>query len=230
MRYLVDIILAPLVERLKATNYPIPSSSRFYPDGSILNDGFELGDRIRNILKYEPQGYGTLSFRPLAAFGGSHSSGNLYTLTYPGWYDWFVCDFDELGTGAAPGGGRLISKEDEFDLEHVHVMIKLYRKIGKPLAEELADIVRLWFANIGSKGVFGEGGISSISPIMHHRSRDAGFELNAEGSGQETLNTLILAVFNWAMETRRPLCVIDIAANRYEKVFSSDLFVNLGQV
>jgi hypothetical protein len=87
--------------------------------------------------------------------------------------------------------------------------------------------VRQWFADIGSKGVFEDVGVLSVSPAVRYLGRDAGFELDARGSGQETLNTLYLAVLNWGMERRVPLRLIDLAPDRNESVFTSDVSVPL---
>ena len=51
------------------------------------------------------------------------------------------------------------AKEDEYDLAHVRVLIRLRRKFTAALAEELAGMLRQWFTDIGSVGVFGEAGL-----------------------------------------------------------------------
>ena len=95
------------------------------------------------------------------------------------------------------------------------------------MAEELAGILRQWFADIGSKGVFGEAGLKSTSPTLHWLDKSAGFELDATGSGQETLNTLYLAVLNWGMNQKRPLVLTDLAADKNEPVFATNQTVPL---
>jgi hypothetical protein len=51
--------------------------------------------------------------------------------------------------------------------------------------------------------------------------------MDARQSGQETLNTLALAVLAWGYDYDRPLNIIHLAANRYEDVFKSDTAVPL---
>ncbi len=53
------------------------------------------------------------------------------------------------------------------------------------------------------------------------------FELDATESGQDTLNTLYLAVLNWGMNKRRPLVLTDLAAGKNEPVYTSDQSVPL---
>ena len=65
--------------------------------------------------------------------------------------------------------------------------------------------LRIWFGEVGSKGVFEEGGASSISSQLRYRDKSAEFELDLHDSGMETVNTLILAVLSWGMGGRRPL-------------------------
>ncbi len=117
--------------------------------------------------------------------------------------------------------------EDEYDLAHVRVLIRLRKKFTAALAEELAGVLRQWFTEIGSVGVFGETGLRSISSEMRWLDKCAGFELDAQGSGQETLNTLYLAVLNWGMNQKRPLVLTDLAADKGEPVFASSRSVPL---
>jgi hypothetical protein len=117
--------------------------------------------------------------------------------------------------------------ENEYDLAHVRVLIRLRRKFTAALAEELAGVMRQWFTDIGSKGVFGEVGVKSISPELRWLDKYAGFELDATASGQETLNTLYLAVLNWGINQKRPLVLTDLAADKNESVFASDQTVPL---
>jgi hypothetical protein len=117
--------------------------------------------------------------------------------------------------------------QDDYDLAHVRVLIRLRRKFTQAVAEELAGVMRQWFVDIGSKGVFGDAGVAAISPTMRYLERCAGFELDARGSGQETLNTLYLAVLNWGINQRRPLVLTDLAGDRNEPVFTSNLSISL---
>jgi hypothetical protein len=117
--------------------------------------------------------------------------------------------------------------EEQYDLAHVRVLIQLRRKFTAALAEELAGVLRQWFVEIGSVGVFGEAGLKSISPALRWLDKSAGFELDATGSGQETLNTLYLAALNWGMNQKRPLVLTDLAADKGEPMFASDQSVPL---
>ncbi len=80
------------------------------------------------------------------------------------------------------------------------------------MAEELADSMRTWYASTGSKGVFEEPGVLSISPEIRYLGRDAVFEIDASGSGQETLNTVYLAILSLCIARRFPLALIDLSA------------------
>jgi hypothetical protein len=119
-----------------------------------------------------------------------------------------------------PGTGKNVTEEED-DLSHVRVLIRLRRKFTAAVAEELAGVLRQWFVEIGSVGVFAEPGLKSISPAIRWMDKCAGFELDARGSGQETLNTLYLAVLNWGMNRRRPLVLTDLAADKNEPVYAS---------
>jgi hypothetical protein len=118
-------------------------------------------------------------------------------------------------------------EDDEADLARLRVRVDLRRTFSPKVAEELAGVLRRWFDDVGSKGVFGEAGVASISTAMRYLDRCAGIELDARGSGQETLNTLYLAVLNWGMNQRRPLVMTHLAADRNEPVFASNLSVPL---
>jgi hypothetical protein len=228
-----EIISAPLVEWLRTQNFPMRSPPiRFYPDGSLWTDDHRLliwkntpggVQAVQQLIHHKlPGAYGSCRFRMLAPFGGDWQVAPNYSLTYPGAYSWLVSEFDvnELSTLMYPGICRAAS-EDEYDLAHVRVLVRLYRKVTQGIAEQLARALRQWFTEIGSVGVFGEAGVSSISSELRYRGREAGFEIDASGSGQETLNTLYLAILNWCMDRSYPLALIDLAPDRNEKVFAS---------
>jgi hypothetical protein len=218
-----EIIVPPLVERLHMENVPLPEPPyRSYPDGSLWVNDHGPGDRIRGILAWESGGYGIVRWRALAPFGDQ-----LYCATYPGWYNVMLRRHDESGVCATPSLNP-VSKE-ELDLGHIGIMVQLHRKFSKEMAEDLAHAVRNWFEEVGSKGVFGEHGASSLSPVMSYLGKDASFEIDISESGQDTLNTLVLAILNWAMSTRRPLYCIAMAIDEYEPVLKSQLSVSLGR-
>ena len=236
------IITAPLVDWLRTQDFPMPQPPiRFYPDGSLWTDDYSvlrwsyrsvIGGRMHTeplgveqlIQYYLPGAYHSCRFRPLAGIIGNRETTAQYALLYPGSCDWM--GEHELGVLTYPGIFQ-DGSQDEHDPAHVRVLIGLRRNLTKTVAEELACIIRQWFEDIGSKGVFGEAGVASLSAEMQFCGRVAGFELDARGSGQETLNTLYLAVLNWGMAQHRPLCMINFAADRSEAVFASDLSVSL---
>jgi hypothetical protein len=228
-RKLFYIVTAPLVESLRAEGFPMPEPPiRFYPDGSLWTDDHRLLLRYSKLgTLEEPKslvGTPTCCFRPLLPFGGDYKTAPHYEVIGPSFCDWI--GEDEVWTLMYPGVFKEAT-EDENDLAHIRVLIKLRRKFSAAIAEELAGVLRIWFAEIGSQGVFGEAGLKSISPKMRWLDRSAGFTLDARGSGQETLNTLYLAVLNWGMNQRRPLVSTNLAADRNEAVFSSDQSVPL---
>ena len=211
---------------------------RFYPDGSLWTDDHELliwtrtpggVQAVQQLIGLRlPGAYGSCRFRMLAPFGGDWQVAPNYTLTYPGSYAWRVKEFDlnELSTLMYPGICKAAS-EDEYDLAHVRVLVRIYQKMTRDTAEGLAAALRQWFIEIGSVGVFGEAGVSSISSDLRCQGREAGFELDASNSGQETLNTLYLAILNWCVARSYPLALIDLAPDRDEKVFASKVSVAL---
>jgi hypothetical protein len=230
-----EIIAAPLVDWLRLQGFPLPHPPiRYYPEGSLWTNDcrglqwtHECGAMlaVQQLIHHKlPGAYAGCSFRPLAPFGGDSPLSPHYSVTYPGWCDWM--GEHELGALMYPGIMKDVS-EDEYDLAHVRVRVNLRRKYTQAVAEELTGAVRQWFVDIGSQGVFGEAGVNSISPTMTYLGRDASFELDARGSGQETLNTLYLAILNWGMDRRQPLCLTELAACRAEPVFTSDLSVPL---
>jgi hypothetical protein len=239
---LIQIIVAPLVEWLCSQNFPMPQPPiRFYPDGSLwTNDEAALtwtletrvgGCLIREVLWVSslflhklPGAYSSCSFRPLAPFKTDGHVTFQYSLLYPGSCDW-IGDTEQTVL-LYPGIAKGISS-DEHDLSRVQVLVRLRRKFTGTVATALAGVVKRWFEEIGSKGVFGDAGVKSISAALCYSNRDAGFKLDARGSGQETLNTLYLAILNWAMANRKPLCMIDLAPDRNELVFASEVWVPL---
>jgi hypothetical protein len=230
-----EIITTSLVDWLRNEGFPLPQPPiRYYPDGSLWTDDHRVLQwkhesgailAVQQLIHYRlPGAYAACCFRPLAPFGGDSPLAPSYTVTYPGSCDWM--GEGELGALMYPGISKAASA-DEYDLAHVRVRINLRSEYTQGVAEELAGVVRRWLADMGSHGVFGEAGVKSISPTMCYLGRDAGFVLDGRGSGQETLNTLYLAVLNWGMHRRRPLCLIDFSADRNEAVFASDLSVLL---
>jgi hypothetical protein len=211
---------------------------RFYPDGSLWTDDntalvymaeYEFRDGIRRMpagveklfLDRLPGAYGCCAFRALAPVVGAV---NRYTLFFPGACDWM--GDREIGMLMYPAILTSV-RDDESDLKHVHVQVKMWRNWTAEIAAELAVNLRQWFVEIGSKGVFGESGIASLSSTMRYSAHDACFEIDAHGSGQETLNTLYLAVLNWGMNCRRPLSMINLAADRSDACFASKCVVPL---
>jgi hypothetical protein len=242
-RQLFYIIAAPLVDWLRKQDFPMPQPPiRFYPDGSLWTDDNRVflwipqsafGQRVRSDIRDVvrlihhnlPDAYTSVCFRPLAAFGGDNDIAPQYNVLYPGsCYAWM--GEHEHGALMYPGIFKN-ALEDEYDLARVRVLIRLRRKFTAALAEELAGVLRQWFREIGSVGVFGEAGLKSISPALRWLDKCAGFELDATGSGQETLNTLYLAVLNWGMNQKRPLVLTDLAADKGEPMFASDQSVPL---
>jgi hypothetical protein len=225
------------VDWLRNRNFPMPQPPiRFYPDGSLWTDDYTVlewtyeevidGRKHRGVLAVEqlihhnlPGAYACGLFRPLAPFGGDREDAANYSVLYPGSCTWM--GENENGALTYPGICKDVTA-DEYDLACVRVLIKLRRKFTVAVAEELARVVRRWFAEIGSQGVFGEAGVRSISSGLRWMDRCAGFELDATGSGQETLNTLYLAVLNWAMNHKQPLVLTDLAADRSEPVSASN--------
>lgn len=222
-RDIAGIIAAPLVDWVKAAGYLLKGPSyRLYPDGSLRWEGAsDFSNTVFRCLNHDvPEGIAQCGFRTVAALGGGPFAGTAWSLTYPGSYAWFLKKFDECVLNLGPQDGRLVS-ENERDLTHLRVLVKMYRKITAVVAEEFGQAVRRWFVDIGTRGVFGEAGITSISPTFRYLDRDVALELNAVGSGQETLNTLYLAILNWGMSGHHPLDSIDLAPDQYEKVFAS---------
>jgi hypothetical protein len=229
------IITAPLVEWLQSEAFPMPQPPiRFYPDGSLWSDDYDVLMTSKNppqgveqfIHHRLPGAYTSCRFRALAAFGGDCRTAPQYGLLYPGSCTWMGPKDLELGVLTYPGIFKDATPE-EYDLRQVRVLVRLRRKISSDVAEELAAVVKRWFLEIGSVGVFGEAGAKSISPLMRVAGCDGGFQLDATGSGQETLNSLYLAILNWGMAQRRPLTMIDLAPEAREKVFQSDLSLAL---
>jgi hypothetical protein len=228
-RQLFFIVPSPLVESLRTEDFPMPQPPiRFYPDGSLWTDDHRRLLRVNKRGDFEcPRsltGLTGCSFRPLAAFGGDRDDAPQYEIYYSGSWGWMG---EHEGAAMAYPGILKNATENEYDLAHVRVLIRLRRKFTAALAEELAGVMRQWFTDIGSKGVFGEVGVKSISPELRWLDKYAGFELDATASGQETLNTLYLAVLNWGINQKRPLVLTDLAADKNESVFASDQTVPL---
>jgi hypothetical protein len=222
------IVTAPLVDSLRAEDFPMPQPPiRFYPDGSLWTDDHQRLVRKTGKAVNVPVALtrnGSCRFRPLAVFSGDPFDAPNYQILFPGSCDWL--GEHETWPLTYPGIAKNAA-EDEYDLSHVRVLIRLRKKFTAALAEELAGVLRQWFKEIGSVGVFGEAGLKSISPALLWLDKSVGFELDAQGSGQETLNTLYLAVLNWGMNQKRPLVLTDLAADRSEPVFASDQSVPL---
>lgn len=226
-RQLFCIIASPLVERLRTRGSPIFSGSgRLYPDGSLWSDDLPYWGRLVDWLrKTHYYGIGSTDFRPLAPFGGDQQPPPQCTLIYPAWYAALVSESTILNE-VSPRNYSSVN-EWEHDLAHLRVTISIHKRMNKAAAIEFAEVVRDWYSQIGSKGVFGEGGISLRSPLVHYRGREVGIEIDASSSGQETLNSLVLAALNWGMAKRLPLHTINLAAAPDAKVFASDQSVPL---
>jgi hypothetical protein len=236
-RQLAGIVSHDLAERLRDPHVGFDDPSlRFYPDGSMYwrDDTGSLHRQMCDIFRRtEPAYVGHSRFRPLASFGN-----RCYLLTYPGSYAELLGKYDESGLHIGPAGGRPITP-NEYDLQHMHVMVVCRRKLSPAAPKELADAVRTWFATVGSKGVFGESGISRLGPTLRYVDRLACFELDAHESGEHTLNSLILAILNWGIANCYPLDAIDLAAGypawnildpnprKYERVATSESFISL---
>lgn len=225
-RQLFYIVASPLVEGLRTKGSPIFSGSgRLYPDGSLWSDDLPYSGRLSDwIRRTNYYGAGSTAFRPLAPFGGDQDAAPQYVLQYPAWYAALVSEstiLNEVGPREVP------VNEWEHDLAHLRVTISIHKKMSKATALELAEVVRDWHSEIGSKGVFDERGVSLRSSLMHCRGRKVGFEIDASNSGQETLNSLVLAALNWGMSKRLPLHTINLAAAPDAKVFASDQSVPL---
>lgn len=220
------IIASPLVERLRTGRFPIFSgSTRLYPDGSLWSGDLPYLTRLHGWLRLtEYYGTGSTAFRPLAPFGGDQDAIPRYTLQYPAWYAALVSESTIL---AEVGPREVPVNEWEYDLAHLRVTISIHKKMSKTTAIELAEVVREWYSQIGSKGVFGEGGVALRSPLMRYHGRKVGIEIDASNSGQETLNSLVLAALNWGMAKRLPLHTINLAAAPDAKVFASDQSVSI---
>lgn len=225
-RQLFYIIASPLVEGLRTNGSPIFSGSgRLYPDGSLWSDDLQYSARLSDwIRRTNYYGTGSTAFRPLAPFGGDQEAAPDYILQYPAWYAALVSESTIL---AEVGPREVPVNEWEYDLAHLRVTISIHKKMTKATAIELGEVVRDWYSQIGSKGVFDEGGVALRSPLMHYRGREVGIEIDASNSGQETLNSLVLAALNWGMAKRLPLHTINLAAAPDAKVFASEQSVSI---
>lgn len=216
-----DLISAPLVRRLRDEGFPPPDPpSRYYPDGSLWPTDRQTYVTIHTLLESARTGYGNLLWRALAPFGST-----LHTVLYPGIYNVLLRRFDESGVVATPSLNP--PSREEHDLGQIRVKVQLHRKFSRAAAEDLASAVLAWFTDVGAKGVFGERGMSAISPVVHYLKKDASFTLDMRDSGQETLNSMVLAILNWAMNTRRPLYWIAMAIEEWEPVLKSEQSVPL---
>ncbi len=199
----VLIITAPLIDLLqKAGVLGSTESLDVYPCGAVQMRAENLIlDRLR---EWEA---GNTGFRALAAFGERQ-----YILFYPGWFAEKV----ERATGndisIAPGVGLSVVPS-EYDVGVVRVLISFYRSCRQRVAESLSQVIGRWFSDVGSRGVFGERGLKEMSRHLWYRDPHCMVTVDVTGSGQETLNTLLLAILNWGMSGPHPLesiaCVPD---------------------
>jgi hypothetical protein len=159
-RAVFEIISFPLVERLRRDGILLSfAQCRLYPDGSLRAVGHTLGDQIRQLTHKEGSHYGVCHFRPLAPLGDQQ-----YTITWPGWYEIMLSRFDESGIIFMPNFSKPTDAEN--NLSRVRVKVELHRKFTPQIAKSLASAISSWFQEIGAVGVFGEAGISSISPQL----------------------------------------------------------------
>jgi hypothetical protein len=208
----------------------------FYPDGSLYwsdtgEGAYAFCDRVREVC--DAAGLGPIGchiYRSLAPFGTSLFERRFYQLLYTGSYLSCFPSYEENALLVGPGIGQGIDPK-EYELNHLRVHIKFFRKADTRLAEDLAASIAVWFRTIGSQGVLGDNGISSVTSPLFFRAKKAGFEVDAAKSGEQTINTLLLAIINWGIERRRPIALIGLA-DVYErdffdrdKVFDSDTSV-----
>jgi hypothetical protein len=194
---LVLIITAPLVDLLqKAGVLGSTESLDVYPCGAVQIDArgqSMILDKLRELDA------GNAGFRALAAFGESQ-----YLLFYPGWFAQKVDRATGNGVFIAPGDGWSVVPS-EYDVGVVRVLISFYRSCHQRVAESLSQVIGRWFCEVGSKGVFGERGLKEMSRHLWYRDPHCMVTVDVTGSGQETLNTLLLAILNWGTSGPHPL-------------------------
>jgi hypothetical protein len=214
MRSHLDFELAAIIEHhlvaeLRQLGFPM-SRPEFvsYPDGSLCFSAdhksvYALGDRIRGFCReagLDDPGYHT--FRTLAPF-----TKRFYNIFYPASYRAIYPRYEENGLLFGPGFGQPVSPQ-EYDLSHMRVFVEFFRKLTNDVVTDLARAVRVWFETIGSRGVFGEKGVSSLSPSLCYEATNAVFEIDASQAGEHTLNTVLLAIASWGIDRSRPLAVV----------------------
>ncbi len=197
MPQLVLLISDPLVDVLqKGGVLGSAEALDIYPCGTVRIDAHGRSVMFDKLRECEA---GNVGFRALAAFGERN-----YLLFYPGWFAQKV----DRATGNAvfiyPGSGWSVVPS-EYDVGVVRVLISFYRSCRQRAAESLSEVIGQWFSEVGSKGVFGERGLKDMSRHLRYRKSHCMVTVDVTGSGQETLNTLLLAVLNWGMSGPYPL-------------------------
>lgn len=219
-----EIIHAHVIQELKLAGFPIPTHRvRTYPDGSLWMDNYAFRDNATDFLRSRTrrQSVAFIRFRPLGPFEES-----LTTLTYPGSYAVYLSRFEECPLLISPAYGIKVLPQ-ESDLSHLNIRVHFHRQCSEGTAVNLGRALLHWFRQIGSSGVFEEGGIGSISQRLRILDQDVAFSLDAGLSGQHTLNSLVLAILTWGMSSKQPLYRIELGCQPYEPVLSSTNSVTL---
>jgi len=228
-RQLWTIVVPAVMEELGSIGAArvsgLDSHIKYYPDGAVCTPDPDksIVDHVNSLLQAKGEcPAANLVFRQLSCFDGEI----VYQVLVPHRYARSVFKFDESVVCLSPGIGEF-PREEEYDLGHLGLYLKFFPRLSSDQLEDLARTLWRWYLEIGQKGVWAEPGISGIGPALLYTDIEAAISLDATRTGQNTLNTLYLAVFDWAIDRRIPLDEIRLAAIRDTAVWSSKTFIPL---
>jgi hypothetical protein len=167
---------------------------RRFPNGAIEVDGDEAEMEMRDLLRED----GTLEFglegragfRSLAPFVPKHLFMIQYLSDYQVKLRSEISFLNGWGNLDPPAPG-------EYKLSELEVSILFRSRLTDKVRRKLAAFVAVWAQAVSVRGAFDDGPIQLASPSIAFFGPRAQFLIDASRSGQDTINWLSLALFDF---------------------------------
>jgi hypothetical protein len=179
------------VDRLAAPGSPV----RRFPNGAIEID-------LRRVDETEWRKGLTACATPgkeLEGCGvfpsiGPFTPKRFYGIQYPIRYQQKLKSEDSFSAGR---GRALPPDPGEFDLANLEVTVLFRTRVSKGIQKSFAEAVASWGREAAQHGAFNDGPVILLPPGIEFKGVRARFHLDARHSGQDTLNWLSLAIFDF---------------------------------
>ncbi len=161
-----------------------------YPDGSLQIEG---GGAVQLFFATRLQGgmegveFNTI-FRSLAPF-----SMKQFRFWYEASYRRKLGKYDFRVIPSPP----IPESPGEHELGSLPVTVAFLRKPKPDVMRKFTDVISQWCRSVATSGMFGEGPIATPTPELIFQGARVQFVIDASGSGQNTLNWLVLTAYNF---------------------------------